>query len=218
MLFDPMQAAAGTTAPAIESVYFAPDGSRVAFTTQLGGSEDETLHVVDAQTGAPAADPLPHVGGGTSPTAVAWDGDARGFLHTQWPKNPDGSYATAGILIYHHELGSEPASDTYVFGRGGSPRAEYVLEASLDGRYAAASLADGDGVHATILERTGGGPFVRVAAPEDGISERCGIRRNSRSCSSSRRIITSSPGARIRRCCSRRARTIPASIRICPAR
>ena len=50
--------------------------------------------------------------------ALAWDGDGKGFLHTLWPKNADGTYATAGILLWHHLLGTDPATDTYVFGRG----------------------------------------------------------------------------------------------------
>jgi prolyl oligopeptidase len=81
-LFDPKTAhvAAGEPEPAIETVSVAPDGSKVAFTTQSGGSEAETLHVVDAATGTILPDTLPHVGGGESPVAIAWDGDGKGFL------------------------------------------------------------------------------------------------------------------------------------------
>src|ERR1700676_4172938 len=77
VLFDPAASASGTP-PAIASVYLSPDGSRVAFTTQLGGAEDETLHVVDVASGSMLADTLPHVGGGTTPVALAWDADAKG--------------------------------------------------------------------------------------------------------------------------------------------
>src|SRR5579885_1188110 len=45
VLYDPAASAFGAP-PAIGSVWLSPDGSRVAFTTQQGGSEDETLHVV----------------------------------------------------------------------------------------------------------------------------------------------------------------------------
>src|ERR1700694_2346642 len=44
VLFDPSASAIGTP-PAIGSVYLSPDGARVAFTTQQGGTEDETLLV-----------------------------------------------------------------------------------------------------------------------------------------------------------------------------
>ena len=167
-LFDP-NAPPGGAPPSIESVYVAPDGSKVAFTTQQGGAEDETLHVVDATTGTLAADVLPHVGGGTSPTALAWDAGGEGFLHTQWPKKADGTYATAGIEIVHHALGAPPASDPYVFGRGLSPKAEYALAASRDGKAQAIFQTDGDGVHGSIYLRRADGTFARVATPADGI-------------------------------------------------
>ena len=167
VLFDP--ASAGSPQPAIESVYVSPDGSKVAFTTQLGGAEDETLHVVDTISGKMFADTLPHVGGGTSPVALAWDGDGSGFLHTQWPKSADGRYATAGILIYHHVLGTDPASDTYVFGQGMSPKVEYDLSSSLDGTASVAIASDGDGVHAAVYLRRANGPFTLAATPDAGI-------------------------------------------------
>jgi prolyl oligopeptidase len=172
-LFDPSTAhiAAGEPEPAIETVSVAPDGSKVAFTTQSGGSEAERLHVADAATGTILPDTLPHVGGGESPVAIAWDGDGKGLLHTLWPMNADGSYATAGMLVYHHVFGTDPATDTYVFGKGQSPKSEYHLSTSLDGTVSALEVTDGDGVHASVYLRTGDGPFAQVATPAAGIGK-----------------------------------------------
>ena len=168
VLFDPAASAVGTP-PAIGSVYLSPDGSKVAFTTQQGGSEDETLHVVDVASGAMLGDTLPHVGGGTTPVALAWDGDSKGFTHTALPRGADGTYARNGIVLVHHVLGSDPASDAYVFGSGLSPKAEYHLLASRDGSALAAIVADGDGVPASVYVRRGNGPFTQVATPAVGI-------------------------------------------------
>lgn len=169
VLFDPQAVANGGPPPAIESVYVAPDGSKVAFTTQPGGSEDETLHVVDAATATMLPDKLPHVGGGTSPTALSWDNDAKGFIHTLWPKNADGAYASSGILLMHHVLGTDPATDSYIFGKGLSPKAEYVLVSSLDGKEEVVFETDGDGVPGSVYARQGGGEFSRVATPDAAI-------------------------------------------------
>jgi len=168
VLFDPAASATGS-APAIESVYLSPDGRDVAFTTQQGGSEDETLHVVDVASGAMLADTLPHVGGGTTPVALAWDADGKGFTHTALPRNPDGSYARDGIVLVHHALDADPASDAYVFGRSLSRKAEYHLLAARDGTLAA-SVTDGDGVPAAIYVRRGKETtFTQVATPAAGI-------------------------------------------------
>jgi prolyl oligopeptidase len=168
VLFDPAASATGTP-PAIGSVYLSPDGTRVAFTTQQGGSEDETLHVVDVASGTMLGDTLPHAGGGTTPVALAWDADGKGFTHTAFPRNADGSYASNGIVLVHHVLGTDPASDTYVFGRGLSPKAEYHLLASRDGSALAALVAEGDGVAASVYVRRGRGEFVQVATAAAGI-------------------------------------------------
>jgi prolyl oligopeptidase len=170
VLFDPR--GAGTPPPAIESIFVSPDGSKVAFTTQQGGSEEETLRVVDAATGKILTDVIPHVGGGTSPTSVMWDGDAKGFVHTQWPRDAQGQYAKSGILLYHHTLGSDPSNDEYVFGKGLSPRAEYSgTFTSRDGKEQAVVVAAGDGVHASIYMRPSGGEFMKVANPTDAIGD-----------------------------------------------
>jgi prolyl oligopeptidase len=174
VLFDPAAAAAGGAQPAIESIFVSPNGERVAFTTQEGGSENETLHVVEAAPGAGTApsDAISHVGGGTSPTALLWDGDAKGFLHTRFQQRPDGTYSSEQILIYHHALGSDPASDAYVFGKDQSKRSEYHLLGSLDGKAQAISVTDGDGVHASIfLRRTDSGAFTLVADPSAAIGD-----------------------------------------------
>jgi prolyl oligopeptidase len=170
VLFDPQTAAiAGGAAPAIESVYLSFDGSKVAFTTQQGGAEAETLHVVDTATGTMLPDTIEHAGGGVSPVALVWDGDGNGFLHTQWPRKADGTFADSHIEIRHHTLGTDTASDTYVFGRGLPGRAEYELLGSRDGKYQAAFVSDGDGVHGSIYERPSGGTFARIVTPADAV-------------------------------------------------
>lgn len=169
VLFDPQSDANGHAPPSIETYMPAPDGSKVAFTTQPGGSENETLHFVDASSGKLLPDEIAHVGGGTSPTALAWDGDAQGIIHTLFPKNADGTYSTASIVLMHHALGTDPSTDTYVFGKGLSPRAEYALTSSQDGKDVAAFETDGDGVHASVYVRQGSGDFTLVASPADTI-------------------------------------------------
>lgn len=168
VLFDPN--AAGLPPPAIESIFVARDGSKVAFTTQPGGSENETLHVVNAATGEMLPDTIEHVGGGTSPVNVLWDADGKGFIHTQWPQNADGTYASSGILLYHHVLGTDSSADTYAFGKGFSPRAEYAgMLSSRDGRVQALVVTAGDGVAASIYLRSGKREFSRVASPRDAV-------------------------------------------------
>jgi prolyl oligopeptidase len=173
VLFDPATMTVAGALPSIEAVFVSPDGRKVAFTTQYGGSENETMHVVDAEPGASTTltEEIAHAGGGTTPTALVWDGDAKGFLHTRFSQKPDGTYATSHILIYHHLLGTDVRADPYVFGKELSDRLEYHLLASRDGKVQSLTVADGDGVHASIYLRQSGGDFQLVADPSAAIGD-----------------------------------------------
>lgn len=171
VLYDPVKAAGGKTAAAIEAVFVAPDGAKVAFTTQEGGAEEETLHVVDVPSGKMLSDTLPHAGGGTSPSALAWDAGDGGFLYTRWPKDVAAAQAHFNIALYHHTLGRDPTSDTYVFGRGLWRSAEYNLVSSRDGTAVAAFVEPGDGLNYAVYERNGTGAFAKVSDESTGIKD-----------------------------------------------
>ena len=172
-LFDPVTVATAAGEPSIVGFTPSNDGSEVEIETDVAGSEDETIRIVDVRSGK-VLEALPHVGGGTSPVAFAWDGDGKGYLHTLWPKNADGTYATSGIQIYHHVVGSDPGTDTYVFGRDRSAKSEYAIAQSVDGLAQMIQQSDGDGVPASIFMRGASGPFERVAAPGAGIANSSG--------------------------------------------
>jgi prolyl oligopeptidase len=169
VLFDPKASMENGTEPSIAEVWVSPDGSKVAIATQLGGAEEETIHVIDVDSGV-FSDVIPHVGGALSEVALAWDANERGFIHTAWPKKSDGTYATSGMIVVHHVIGSDAAKDSYVFGTGMSPKAEYELLSSRDGAEQAIFETDGDGVHGSIFMRRNG-RFVRVASPASAIGD-----------------------------------------------
>jgi len=166
VLFDPAQNLGDNVEPQIDEFVPSNDGSKIAVVTELPGSDDQTIHLVDTSTGTLLPETIPHVGGGESQVAIAWDGDGRGFLHTQWPQNADGTYRTTGMLVYHHVLGSEPYTDTYAFGRGLPASAQYHLASSIDGNVTEIGVSAGDGVPQTIYLRRGDAPFVVVATPD----------------------------------------------------
>jgi prolyl oligopeptidase len=74
-------------------------------------------------------------------------------------------------LIYHHVLGADPESDAYVFGKELSDRSEYSLSSSLDGNVQSLTVADGDGVHASLYLRRGTGEFTLAADPSAAIGD-----------------------------------------------
>jgi len=122
-----------------------PSGRRVAYGTAEGGSELTTIRFLDVETGETLAEPLPYAGGGTSPSALAWDADERGVIYMRFPIPPEGQpMRQFDAALFHHTLDrSEP--DVAVLGEGYSPIAEYRLLTSADGRQVAALAKKGDG-------------------------------------------------------------------------
>jgi len=160
----------GAAAPSIESVFVSLDGSKVAFTTQEAGAEEETLRVVDVASAKLLPDVIPHAGGGTTPTAVLWDKDGKGFIHTRFPLTGSESARHFNIKLYHHVLGTPPSGDPYVFGDGQPANVEYYVTQATDGNASALFADAGDGVFATAYVRSGNGSFTRVATPADRIN------------------------------------------------
>ena len=140
----------------IEGYWPAPDGRYVAYATQEAGAERTTMHVVEVASATILPDSLPWVGGGTSPDALAWDANERGFAYTRVPLprpgGPQESYFSSSL--YHHVLGTPASSDTPELGKSFSPVAEWNATSSSDGR-ALALVHYGDGSYNSVYERVG---------------------------------------------------------------
>jgi prolyl oligopeptidase len=123
-----------------------PDGKLVAVSMSENGSEDGTLHVFDAATGAELAEKIPRVQYPTGGGSLAWRADSAGFWYTRYP-GPDRPAEEQHFFqqIYFHRLGADPANDAYVAGKGFPKVAEIALDNRFDPNVVIASVAKGDG-------------------------------------------------------------------------
>ncbi|MGH7859099.1 MAG: prolyl oligopeptidase family serine peptidase, partial [Candidatus Binatia bacterium] len=120
-----------------------PDGTKVAVSLSVGGSEDGTLHLLDL--GGKAIDaPIPGVQYGTGGGDVAWTPDGKGLFYTRYPREGEkpGSERAFWMQVWFHQLGQ--AEDRYELGKGLSRIAEIMLETDRKGRVLA-SIQEGDG-------------------------------------------------------------------------
>ena len=137
--------AKGTTA--IDWFVPSRDGNRVAVSLSTGGSEDGTLHIYETATGKALHDTIAHVQYPTAGGSAAWNADSTGIYYTRFPRKGERPEADLNFYqqIYFHKLGTADTEDTYSIGKGFPRIAEIVLEASRDGRYILATVANGDG-------------------------------------------------------------------------
>ena len=155
--------------------FFAPslDGRYVAVSLSKNGTEDGTLHLYRADTGAALPDVIPKVNGGTAGGSATWNGDASGIYYTRYPH--EGERAPEDLpfyqQIYYHKLGTPISEDTYVLGKEFPKIAEIELNTSPDGQYVLADVSNGDGGEHAYWLLPPGGTWNQFAAFEDGIIE-----------------------------------------------
>jgi prolyl oligopeptidase len=129
--------------------FFVPsrDGKLVAVSLSKGGSERGDVHVFETATGKQLSDFVPGVNGGTAGGSVAWNADGSGFYYTRYPRGNERAPADMDFYqqIYFHKLGEKTEQDAYSAGKEFPRIAEIALRPSPDGKYIAATVANGDG-------------------------------------------------------------------------
>jgi prolyl oligopeptidase len=140
------------------------DGSRVAVSLSVGGSERGDVHVFDVTTGRQLPDVVPRVNGGTAGGSLAWNADGSGFFYTRYPRpgeraDPDLDFYQQ---LYFHKIGGTSDTDAYEIGKDFPKIAEAVITASGDGRFLLATVKNGDALY--LLSRKGAprGRILRI--------------------------------------------------------
>jgi prolyl oligopeptidase len=158
-------------ATAIDWYVPSPDGRLVAVSLSEGGSEKGTLHFFETDTGKALSDEVPRVQFPTGGGSAAWTADSSGVFYTRYPHPGERPEADLAFYqqVWFHRLGAPVTEDKRELGADFPRIAEIELEASRDGRWIAASVANGDGGDFAHYMRNAGGQWKQVTRFDDGV-------------------------------------------------
>ena len=119
-----------------------PDGRYVAYALSVGGSDWQTLHVLDVATGRTLADAVRWV----KFSNTAWTNDDKGFFYSRYPTPPKANEINQQVVdqqLYYHSLGQPQSADRLIYRRPDLPRWIIEGQVSENGRYLFVSLING---------------------------------------------------------------------------
>ena len=127
---------------ALASYYPSPDGSRVAYLVQDGGSDWREARVLDVETGETLDDHLEWL----KFTSLSWVADNSGFYYSRYPAtSAEEKYQTLNknMTIYFHEIGTPQADDVVVYATPDEPDWGPRAQATDDGKHLIISISVG---------------------------------------------------------------------------
>jgi prolyl oligopeptidase len=165
VLVDVNQLAADGTI-ALDWYQASENGRYLVYGTSPSGSEMSTLHIVETKTGKTMPDVIER----TRAASIAWLLDNSGFYYTRYPKKGD---VPAGQEMYnrhvfYHELGTDPETDTKIFGEGRDPEDWPAVNLDNDGRLLLITVQQGwTKTELFLMDLKKGTPPERITTGKD---------------------------------------------------
>ncbi|MGH8128482.1 MAG: prolyl oligopeptidase family serine peptidase [Gammaproteobacteria bacterium] len=120
-----------------------PNGRYYAYALSKGGSDWQSIHVMNVKTGKQ----LPDVVRWAKFSGISWTHDDKGFFYSRYPKPPSGekaiSHAVKNQKFYYHVLGTPQSDDKLIYARKDLPRAFIGGGVGENGRYLYVYLQNG---------------------------------------------------------------------------
>lgn len=155
----------GTVAVMTQS--FSNDGRLLAYTLAEAGSDWQTGHMLDTETGSEYADKLSRI----KFTSLAWSPEGDGFYYSRYPtpgEFPDSPPST-NQRVFFHRLGTTQSEDSVVYARPDAPDLGFQPIVTDDGDLLLLHVWEGTDTRNRLYYRrlAGDGEFVRLLDDHD---------------------------------------------------
>ena len=135
-----------------------PDGRYVAYALSQGGSDWETLRVLDVATDRTLPDEVRWV----KFSNISWTNDDAGFFYSRYPQPPKNNRINDQVVdqaLYFHRIGAPQREDKLIYRRPDLPRWIIEGEVSENGRYLFVTLVNGTSTHNELYVANLGNPL-----------------------------------------------------------
>ena len=142
---------------ALAGVEPSPDGKYLAYALSKGGSDWQTIHVMDVATGKT----LPHAIRWVKFSNIAWTRGNDGFFYSRYPRPPKNNRINDRVVdqqLYFHALGTPQSADKLIYRRPDLPRWIIEGQVSENGRYLFVTLVNGTSVRNELYVANLGNP------------------------------------------------------------
>ncbi len=119
---------------ALAGYWPSPDGTRLAYFEQDGGSDWRTAKVIEVETGEALSDTIDWI----KFSGLSWAKDGSGFYYSRYPEPAEGEQFTAtnsDQAVYFHEIGTEQSEDRLVISDPDRPEVGWGAGVTDDGDY-----------------------------------------------------------------------------------
>ncbi len=129
------------------------DGKLMMYDLRQGGEDETSMTLLDIESAKPLADKFPRA----RYSSVSFQHDNRGLFYSK--------YTSAGMRVYSHRIGTDPAADPMIFGDGYGPSQGIGCDVSSDGKWLLCQVLNGSANTKTELyvkDLASDGPFVPI--------------------------------------------------------
>ena len=118
---------------ALGNLSISDDGTHIAYTLTSGGTDWQTGHILNVDTGETYPEMLEWV----KFTQMAWTPDSSGFYYSRYPAtdNTEDAASTLNNKLYFHQLGASQQDDTLIYERPDIPELAFSPSLYGEGRY-----------------------------------------------------------------------------------
>lgn len=138
LLLDPNDWSADGTEALVDWVV-SPDGRRLAYAVQSGGTDWVEYRVLDIATGTVLPDRVGRINFNFDASRISWRGGNAGFFYSRFPDAPPAAAGSPAEIthhkLYYHRIGTAQDEDVLVYERPDQPKWFVWGEPTDDGRY-----------------------------------------------------------------------------------